>query len=184
MFKNVPLWSSLGSGRGSPDLWPNRQARPPCTFVCSCFSFFGGGLCWTTSSASSCTCALRRHFFCFFLSALPVTSLSAAGEATGSTVVTVAVGARLCVFLAGLGRSSTSSSDCWCSSTSIAESRLMADRRLCDPLLLKEDVGVDVLWRNKAASSSSSSSSTSSFWTARFHHWQVCRQDCEKERKV
>ena len=78
---------------------------------------------------------------CLFLSRLPVTSLSAAGEATGSTVVTVAVGAHLCVFLAGLGRSSTSSSDCWCSSTSIAESRLMADRRLCNPLLLEEDVG-------------------------------------------
>ena len=123
-----------------------------------------------TSSSSSSTCAWRQHFFYFFLSALPVTSLSAAGETTGSTVVTVAVGTCLCVFLAGLGRSSTSSSDCWCSSTSIAESRLMADRRLCDPLLLKEYVGVDVLRRNKGANSSSSSLLTSSSWTARFRH--------------
>ena len=40
MFKHVPLWSSLGSGRGGPDLW---QARPPCTFVLV-FLFFGWAL--------------------------------------------------------------------------------------------------------------------------------------------
>ena len=146
------------------------------------FLFFFGGLAWTTSSSSSSTCAWRWRFLCFFLSRFAVTSSCAAGEATGSTVVTVAVGARFGLFLPGLGTSTTSSSDCCWSSTSIAESRLLkVDHRHWDTLLLNEDVGVEVL-RNKGAGTSSSSSSTSSSWTARVRRWPVCRQDCEAER--
>ena len=48
-----------------------------------------------TASASSCCCGWRWHLLCFFLLRFPVSSSSVVGEATGSTVVTVAVGHRL-----------------------------------------------------------------------------------------
>ena len=145
------------------------------------FFFFGflGGLACTTSSASSSGCSWWWRFLCFFLCRLPVTSSSAGGETTASTVVTVAVGPRFALFLGGLTTSSTSSSVCWWSSRSISESSLLrVDGRRCEPLLVKDDLGIEVLRYKVGEGSSSSSSSTSSCsWTARVQRWPPSSRD-------
>ena len=71
MFKHVPLWFSLGSGRGGPDLWPNRQARPRVLLFVLVFSFVWVGF---AGRLPPPRCPLRRGGAVFVLFLVGLTS--------------------------------------------------------------------------------------------------------------